>query len=122
MATPLPVRVLGRGGSRVRLAAAGQEEQRAGDGHGGGETQAALRLSVVAGQTYTVRGACDRDCRDLDLVVTDGAGNEVGADRAVDDYPTVTFTARQAGQYVISAVMAQCSEAYCYYGVLALAR
>lgn len=87
-----------------------------------GESTQAMTLRVTAGTTYTVRGACDKDCTDLDLTVRDENGKTIASDSATDDHPTVTFTSSVAGSVKVTTTMATCSTRFCFFGVVATSR
>lgn len=75
-----------------------------------------FELDLEAGTNYFVVGVCDGGCSDLDLVLTDGSGEEVEADREMDDVPMLAIEG-QRGSFVLSVQMATCSSAQCHYGV-----
>jgi hypothetical protein len=75
-----------------------------------------FELELEAGTQYFVVGVCDGDCSDLDLVLTDSDGEEVEADREMDDVPMLAIEG-QSGTFVLSVQMADCSADPCYYGV-----
>jgi hypothetical protein len=75
-----------------------------------------FELELEAGSQYFVVGVCDGDCEDLDLVLTDGDGEEVEADREMDDVPMLAIEG-QSGTFVLSVQMATCTANPCYYGV-----
>ncbi|HEU4885362.1 MAG TPA: hypothetical protein VFT45_24150 [Longimicrobium sp.] len=79
----------------------------------GADTEFELELE---GNDYVVMGFCDGGCTDLDLVLTDGSGSEVAADRAADDYPVLTLESK-SGTFVLSVLMATCGNSECHYGV-----
>ena len=79
-------------------------------------------MTVVGGNQYVLFGACDNDCRDVDLKIFDTAGNLLMQDVAVDDTPVLTFTANSSGKYRVQVVMATCNRNPCYYGVQLMAR
>jgi len=79
-------------------------------------------MTVVGGVQYVLFGACDNDCRDVDLKIYDAAGNLQMQDVAVDDTPVLTFTANSSGKYRVVVVMATCNRNPCYYGVQLMAR
>ncbi|MBW3572972.1 MAG: hypothetical protein KY467_17895 [Gemmatimonadetes bacterium] len=68
------------------------------------------------GGEYLVVGVCDGHCTDLDLVLTNGGGDEVEADRELDDIPMLSIQG-QRGTFVLSVQMATCSSSGCHYGV-----
>jgi hypothetical protein len=70
----------------------------------------------LEGNDYVVMAFCDNGCSDLDLALSDGDGDEVKADRAVDDYPVLTLEG-QRGTFVLAVEMATCSRAECHYGL-----
>lgn len=75
-----------------------------------------FELDLEAGSTYFVVGVCDGDCSDLDLVLTSRNGEEVEADRELDDVPMLAIE-NQSGSFVLSVQMATCSSSECHYGV-----
>lgn len=72
-------------------------------------------IDVPGGDFYIV-GACDESCRDLDLIVRDAAGREVGRDFESDDVPIVAVTGGAAGRYTLEVSMADCT-GQCHWGV-----
>ena len=74
-----------------------------------------FELELESGTQYFVVGVCDGGCSDLDLVLTDGSGEEVEADRELDDVPMLAIQG-QSGSFVLSVQMATCS-GQCGYGV-----
>lgn len=75
-----------------------------------------FELDLESGSQYFVVGVCDGGCSDLDLVLTDRSGEEVEADRELDDVPMLIIQG-QGGSFVLSVQMATCSSAQCHYGV-----
>jgi hypothetical protein len=71
-------------------------------------------IQAPGGEVYFI-GACDENCSDLDLIVRDSSGREVGRDLEPDDVPIVVFQAT-AGTYTVEVSMAGCS-ANCHWGV-----
>ena len=69
-----------------------------------------------AGTSYLITGACDTDCSDLDIVVTDENGNTVAQDQTTDDIPVVQFTTRGSGRHTVEITMYACSANPCYFG------
>jgi hypothetical protein len=74
-----------------------------------------FEVDLEAGAQYFVVGVCDGGCSDLDLVLTRD-GNEVQADRELDDVPMLAVQ-NQSGTFVLSVQMATCSSSECHYGV-----
>ena len=69
------------------------------------------------GRRYFVVGACDSDCRDLDLQVIDASsGTTLARDLLLDDTPMVNFTPERSGRYKVRARMANCQSSRCYLG------
>jgi hypothetical protein len=75
-----------------------------------------FELDLEEGVQYFVVGVCDGGCSDLDLVLTNRAGEEVESDREMDDVPMLAIEG-QSGSFVLSVQMATCSSAECHYGV-----
>lgn len=75
-----------------------------------------VNIPVYPNRTYAIIAACDQDCTDIDLIVHEQNGNEVVADREIDDLPIVVFQTRSGYTYHFHAEMYQCSTSLCYYG------
>ena len=73
-------------------------------------------FNVVPNANYIAIGACDENCTDLDLVIRDASGNEVGSDYEPDDAPMVVIPAGSGGRYTFEVQMATCSS-NCNWGV-----
>lgn len=84
--------------------------------------QEELRLDLQGGNTYMIMGVCDVDCDDLDLLLSDAAGNEVDSDYLVDDVPMVTAEVGRSGAYTLTVSMASCSIEPCGYGIAVFAQ
>lgn len=78
-----------------------------------GDSQVAS-LRAPAGTVYVV-GACDENCRDLDLIVRDSEGREVGRDQDLDDTPIVLLQTT-GGTYSVEVSMPACLD-QCHWGV-----
>jgi hypothetical protein len=91
-------------------------------GHLNNGASATHQMTVSGGNAYVLFGACDNDCRDVDLKIFDTSGNMIMQDVAVDDTPVLTFTASSSGSYRVEVVMANCNRNPCYYGVQLMAR
>ena len=63
---------------------------------------------------YRILAACDQDCTDVDIIVEDGAGIEVGRDVALDDHPVVTITPRVDGPFSVRIGLVNCEIEPCY--------
>ena len=70
--------------------------------------------TLRGGQTYRIMAACDQDCTDVDIIVEDGAGIEVGRDVALDDHPVVTITPRVDGPFSVRIGLVNCEIEPCY--------
>lgn len=73
------------------------------------------RLDVSGGQAIFV-GVCDGGCSDLDLIVRDASGRELGRDVEMDDVPMVVIEEAAAGRYSVEVLMASCA-GQCDWGV-----
>lgn len=72
--------------------------------------------TLRGGQTYAFFGACDDDCSDVDIIVEDENGIEVGSDTLVDDYPVVVITPRYDGPFTARILLVNCQIEPCYVG------
>ncbi|MFQ5529939.1 MAG: hypothetical protein ACE5FP_06260 [Gemmatimonadota bacterium] len=68
-----------------------------------------------AGKEYVIVGACDEDCTDVDVTVTQGSA-QVASDVTTDDHPVVGFTAGKGGVHEIVIKMYSCDASFCYFG------
>jgi len=68
-----------------------------------------------AGTEYVIVGACDEDCTDVDVTVTQDS-DTVASDALDDDLPVVGFVAGKGGNHEIVVKMYSCDAAYCYFG------
>lgn len=80
-----------------------------------GRQNRVVRLS--AGVNYAFMAACDDDCTDVDLYLSDRRGNVLDSDEADDDFPVVFFTPEVTANYQIGVRMFTCSSEPCYYAV-----
>jgi hypothetical protein len=76
-----------------------------------------FEVELEAGVTYMVVGVCDGGCSDLDLVLSDDDGEEMEADRELDDVPMLAVEVTSNVEAVLKVQMATCSTAQCQYGV-----
>ena len=72
-------------------------------------------LNFEKGMTYKIVGACDRDCKDLDIEVLDGS-ESITKDVLADDAPVVSFQPKASGSLRIKVTMAECSDNPCFFG------
>ncbi|HEY7471732.1 MAG TPA: hypothetical protein VIE68_05225 [Gemmatimonadota bacterium] len=75
-----------------------------------------LEVDLVAGVEYMIVGVCDGDCSDLDLSLSDVAGNELFSDDLEDDAPILSFTAPGSGAHILWVTMYACSVEPCSFG------
>ena len=76
-----------------------------------------VRFELERGGTYVVLGVCDNDCKDLDLRLVNSAGKEIDSDVQEDDAPVVAVTPARNESYIVKAVMADCTQGPCRYGL-----
>jgi hypothetical protein len=77
-----------------------------------------VTFNLSAGGTYVLIGVCDENCSDLDMIVRDAAGNEVGRDEEMDDAPMVVVQGARGGRYSVDVGMVTC-QGNCNWGVRA---
>lgn len=77
-------------------------------------------LNVRRGETYVVYGACDDDCRDLDMEIYGPDGMLAERDILPDDTPFVQLTAAASGRAYVRVWLASCAAEPCYVGVRAM--
>lgn len=70
-------------------------------------------IDAPGGDLYFV-GACDENCRDVDLIVRDPSGREIGRD--FSDVPMVAVAGAAAGRYTLEVSMADCT-GQCHWSV-----
>lgn len=75
-----------------------------------------LEIDLEFGVDYMIVGVCDQDCSDLDLTLSDIAGNELFTDVLDDDAPILTFTAPAGGAHILWVTMYACSVDPCSFG------
>ncbi len=74
-------------------------------------------VNLTANTPYTIIGACDGDCTNIDIELIDmRTGGVVSSDMLPDDYPVVSFTAPADGAYLVRLLMQTCTVAPCYAG------
>ena len=72
-------------------------------------------LNFEKGMSYKIVGACDRDCKDLDIEILDGS-DVITKDILVDDAPVVSFQPKASGSLRIKVSMVDCSDNPCFFG------
>ena len=75
-----------------------------------------LEIDLEFGVDYMIVGVCDADCSDLDLTLSDIAGNELFKDELEDDAPILSFTAPAGGAHSLWVSMYACSVDPCSFG------
>jgi len=81
------------------------------------EESASFAVTLEAGRSYSVIGACDDDCGGLGLVLANAVGSELAASQTGDNVPVLEFTAPIAQAYRIRVIMTECRVNPCWYGV-----
>jgi hypothetical protein len=74
-----------------------------------------VRVNLEAGKTYVVAGACDQDCTDLDMQITDGSGR-VLVTRSEIEEPILQLTPATTQEYRV-IVSPRCTMNPCRYGI-----
>lgn len=76
----------------------------------------------LSGQQTEILGACDNDCKNMDMQLLDSGGNVVSEDNEADDFPIVSSSNKYVGDYVIVVKMVNCGAAPCNYSVKMFAK
>lgn len=74
-------------------------------------------FDVRKSATYLAVGVCDDVCQDIDIVVSDAAGNVLGNDETSGADPFVVFSPQKSGRVSVVLTMKECSEDLCEYGL-----
>lgn len=85
-------------------------------GHLRGTAIESWTFTLVKGKEYIVTGACDNDCTNVDLTLTDPDDKVVAEDTKDDDTPVLVLRADRDGTYTIAVSIKACKESPCYYG------
>lgn len=76
-----------------------------------------VQVYLQAGVSYIIRGACDVDCRDVDLSITEpGSSATMRSDYLADDFPVLEFLAPRTGYANVTVSLPSCSTSWCSYG------
>jgi hypothetical protein len=67
-----------------------------------------------AGDNYRIYGACDIDCRDLDMEIYGADGRLADRDIATDDVPYVQITPTESGRHYVRLWLYDCSDEPCF--------
>lgn len=81
----------------------------------GDDESARFGFPIVAGADFSVVAVCDNDCADLDLRAYDATGRLVVENIDVDALPELVLSSDQNEIAFIEVVMANCSNAPCYW-------
>lgn len=87
--------------------------------HGG---ESILSINLKTRTSYKIVAVCDKDCRDLDLVLSDENNNEISRDKTTDNKPIVEVMPKWTGKFNLKVTMYHCNQNPCYFGVTVLAR
>lgn len=74
-------------------------------------------IRLQGGRAYAILGACDNDCGDLDLYLSDDNGNGIDSDTSTDDFPIVRYSPRRNGDFRVRIRMYECDDEPCYFAV-----
>ena len=78
-------------------------------------------VSLNGGSGYTIVGACDGDCTNMDIeLISMATGGVVASDMLPDDFPVVNYSPAENGQYMVRMLMQSCSVAPCFGGARVL--
>jgi hypothetical protein len=79
-------------------------------------------VTLTAGVSYSIFGACDNDCSRLQLILTTPDRNELATDRRGENFPVVHFTPPETRVFRVKVVMEACLVSPCWYGVAVVER
>jgi hypothetical protein len=74
-------------------------------------------VTLRAGYEYSLVGACDDDCDDLDLQLYDEDWNLIDEDLLPDDVPVVSVSPAWTGVFHVKVIMESCYINPCRYAV-----
>jgi hypothetical protein len=80
-------------------------------------TSTTFTLEVAAGLEYVLAAACDVDCSDVDLSLSELDGREIAADRGYDDLAVVAVPTNHPGTHRVTVSMPSCSTNPCRFGL-----
>ena len=83
---------------------------------------AAKQVYLNAGTVYAFAGACDSDCKDLDIKLLNSDLNVVAEVVAPDDTPVVVYKPTYSGYFSVVPILAKCVASRCAYAVLGYSR
>lgn len=79
-----------------------------------------FRRQLRGGVIYRLLGACDNECGDVDLIVMNAAGQVIGQDVLIDNFPVVELTPEADGEVLVALYLHTCSIEPCYAGMRVL--
>lgn len=79
-------------------------------------------MNLRANTSYKLIAVCDKNCRDLDLVLFDENNREISRDASNDNMPIVEVIPKWTGKFNLKVIMYLCDQNPCFYGVTVLAR
>jgi hypothetical protein len=82
-----------------------------------GEEWETVDVTLEAGVSYAIIGACDNDCTRLQLVLATATNSELAIDRNSDGLTMVRFTPQRTARYRVRITMEACELNPCWYGV-----
>ena len=76
-----------------------------------------VQVYLQSGVSYIIGGACDVDCQDIDLSITEpGNSTTMDSDILTDDFPVLAFVAPRSGYANVTVAMPSCSTSWCSFG------
>lgn len=77
--------------------------------------------SLKRGFVYAFVGACDEDCKNVDLTIYDASGTKVAENTRSDDNPSIWMFIVEDGEYRVRATIPKCDAPIgCYVAVKGL--
>ena len=77
-----------------------------------------VKVTLTAGVSYQLSGACEKACTNLDLQVRDAAGTVLDTDTDTDEVPILRLTPKTSGPYTVRVSMTACDrKEACSYGL-----
>jgi hypothetical protein len=74
-------------------------------------------VTLLPGRWYRFLGACDFECRNIDLELLNADGVVVARDLYANDFPEMDYMADSGGVFTLRILMRTCVIAPCYAGV-----
>lgn len=82
-----------------------------------GQEWETVDVTLEAGVSYAIIGACDNDCTRLQLVLATATNSELAIDRNGDGLAMVRYTPQLTARYRVRITMDACDLNPCWYGV-----